>query len=111
MATSQNDRCLLNHNDIFTRSEKAKIVIDIINGLKKFPGKNNNTIDLYNSQYSYYDDFKKITSAWINNELSEYKGIIYFAELDKNFEYLFPKMKNEAPLFVLRCKTFIKSSI
>ena len=86
----------------YTKCEKVQTIIDIVKKLKKFPATNNGTIDLYNDQYSFYEDFKIITNKWINTENIELKGFIEFHELNKKFYYFFPKNKNKQPLFVLR---------
>ena len=92
----------------YTKEEKVEIIIDIIKKLKKFPTKNQSTIDLYNKEYSYVEKFKTISMDWIKNEKSEYKGSIYFEELNKYFEYNFPSKSNIEPLFVLRQNKFFK---
>ena len=92
----------------YTKEEKVKIIVDIIKKLKKFPTKNQSTIDLYNKEYSYVEKFKTISMEWINNENSEFKGSIYFEELNKYFEYNFPSKNNIEPLFVLRHNKFFK---
>ena len=85
----------------YTKSEKVKTVVEIIRKLQKFPSKYG-TINLYNDQYSFFDDFKTITNEWIHNDTAHLNGFIKFEELNKNFEYLFPCSKNQEPLFVLR---------
>ena len=92
----------------YTKEEKVKIIVDIIKKLKKFPTKNQSTIDLYNKEYSYVGKLKTISMEWINNENSEFKGSIYFEELNKYFEYNFPSKNNIEPLFVLRHNKFFK---
>ena len=92
----------------YTKEEKVKIIVDIIKKLKKFPTKNQSTIDLYNKEYSYVEKFKTISMEWINNENTEFKGSIYFEELNKYFEYKFPSKNNIEPLFVLRHNKFFK---
>ena len=52
----------------YTKEEKVEIIIDIIKKLKKFPTKNQSTIDLYNKEYSYVEKFKTISMDWIKNE-------------------------------------------
>ena len=92
----------------YTKEEKVKIIVDIIKKLKKFPTKNQSTIELYNKEYSYVGKLKTISMEWINNENSEFKGSIYFEELNKYFEYNFPSKNNIEPLFVLRHNKFFK---
>ena len=36
--------------------------------------------------------------------LKDYKGILYFEEINKNIEYFLPCGKNTKPLFVIRGK-------
>lgn len=86
----------------YNKEEKVAIVVDIVKKLKTFPQKHGGTIDLYNNQYSFVEKFKAITMDWIKTDQSEFKGSLYFEEINKYFEYKFPKKKSDEPLFVLR---------
>ena len=90
----------------YTRSDKVRIVVDIIKKLKKFPATRGGTIDLFIEHYCYIEEFKEITNKWINEEFSEYNGKIHFHEINKYFEYKFPSDKSKEPLFVLRHNKF-----
>lgn len=90
----------------YTKDEKVKIVVNIIKKLKSFPAKNGSTIDLYNKEYSYVEKLKDITMKWINEANNSAKGMLYFEELNKYFEYNFPDNNKIEPLFVLRKNTF-----
>ena len=86
----------------YSKSDKVKIIVDITKQLKLFPSANGGTIDIYNDEYTYIDEFKKITNKWINEDDLDLRGFIHFEEINKYFEYHFPKSKNNQPLFVLR---------
>ena len=86
----------------YSKSDKVKIIVDITKQLKLFPSANGGTIDIYNDEYTYIDEFKKITNKWINEDDLDLRGFIHFEEINKYFEYHFPRSKNNQPLFVLR---------
>tara|TARA_Y100000992_G_C20980788_1_gene357216 strand:- start:167 stop:451 length:285 start_codon:yes stop_codon:yes gene_type:complete len=92
----------------YSKEEKVSAVVDIVKKLKAFPAKTGGTIDLYNKEYPYVAKFKEITMKWINEDKSEFKGFIYFEEINKYFEYKFPSKKQEEPEFVLRMNMFFK---
>ena len=46
----------------YSKSDKVKIIVDITKQLKLFPSANGGTIDIYNDEYTYIDEFKKITN-------------------------------------------------
>ena len=81
----------------YSKEEKVKIIVDIIKKLKTFPTKNGSTIDLYNKEYKYVEKFKTISMNWVNNEYSNYKGRLYFEEINKFIEYDLPKTKDKKP--------------
>lgn len=89
-------------SNLYSKEEKVKIIVDIAKKLKEFPSVGGGTINLYNDQYLFIEDFKKITSRWINEEGSEFNGFMHFHEINKDFEYMFPSSKLKNPLFVLR---------
>ena len=86
----------------YSKGEKVRIIVDITKKLKSFPSKEGGTMNLYNEQYLFVEDFIRITRQWIEEEGSEFKGFMHFHEINKEFEYLFPSTKQEEPLFVLR---------
>jgi len=92
----------------YTREEKVKIIVDIAKNLKNFPAKNGSSVNLYNNQYTFIEKFKSVTMKWIQTDNSEYEGFLYFEEINKYFEYKFPRSKNKEPLFVLRHNHFFK---
>lgn len=47
------------------------------------------------------NEFKVITKKYIKEE-TEYKGSLYFEEIDKTIEYLLQINKSIKPLFVIR---------
>jgi hypothetical protein len=87
----------------YTKLERVNIVLDIINKLKNYKCKNNEIINLYNINYSFISEFKEITNKYIETGNTQ-NGILYFEEIDKKIEYLFPQKKYKTPLFVIRMK-------
>jgi hypothetical protein len=92
----------MNNND-YTKLERVNIILDIINKLKNYKCINNEIINLYNINYSFINKFKEITNIYIETGITQ-KGILYFEEIDKKIEYLFPQKKYKKPLFVIRMK-------
>ena len=89
---------------IYTQTERVNIVLDIVKKLKNYKIKSGNTINLYNEELcSFIIRFKEITQKYIKEE-NEYRGTLYFEEIDKTIEYIFPINKNIKPLFVIRKK-------
>lgn len=90
-----------------TKIERLNIILDICKKLKNYNGKKGGIIDLYNDIYSFIKEFKKICNHYVNqddNNVKEIKGILYFEEIDRNIEYLFPAKSYKSPLFVIRIK-------
>lgn len=68
-----------------TKLERLNIVLDIAKKLKNFEGKRGEIINLYDDQYSFISEFKKITKQYIDmddNNVTELKGTLYFEEID-----------------------------
>lgn len=91
----------------YNQTERLNIVFDIIKNLKNYKMSNDNIINLYNSDLcSFIDEFKKITNKYIkqddNGTIIEYKGKLFFKEINKNIEYILPANKKIKPLFVIR---------
>tara|TARA_B100001778_G_scaffold179020_1_gene147236 strand:+ start:2821 stop:3090 length:270 start_codon:yes stop_codon:yes gene_type:complete len=87
---------------IYTQTERVNIVLDIVKKLKNYKIKSGNTINLYNEELcSFITKFKEIINKYIKEE-TEYKGSLYFEEIDKTIEYLLPINKNIKPLFVIK---------
>ena len=86
---------------LYSQSDKVKIIIDIANQLKNFPTVNENTINLFMEQYTYYDEWKHISNKYIKSDVVM-KGTILFEEIGKKIEYYLPIVKGEDPLFVMR---------
>ena len=71
----------------YSQTERLHIVLDIIKKLKNYKLNTGNTIDLYNSSLcSFITDFKIIINKYIKEE-KEYKGTLYFEEINKHIEY------------------------
>ena len=92
----------MEYSNNYTKEERLKIIIDIINNLKNF-NLNNEIINLYNENYSFINEFKIITRRYIS-EGSKEKGFLEFVEIDKKIEYHFPVKNYKKPLFVIRMK-------
>lgn len=86
---------------LYSQSDKVKIIIDIANQLKNFPTVNESTINLFMEQYTYYDEWKKISNKYIKTDVVM-KGTILFEEIGRKIEYYLPIVKGEDPLFVMR---------
>tara|TARA_B110001450_G_scaffold53985_1_gene50439 strand:+ start:18281 stop:18568 length:288 start_codon:yes stop_codon:yes gene_type:complete len=91
----------------YTQKDRLHIVLDIINNLKNYKTSNNTTINLYNDELcSFIKEFKSITNNYIkqddNKTIKEFKGKLFFEEINKEIEYIFPAKKNKNPLFVIR---------
>lgn len=93
----------------YNKMERLKIVLDIVNKLKNFHCKNNTIINLYNEDLcEFITELKKIFNLYIKQDesnLIDYKGILYFQEINKNIEYFLPCRKNTEPLFVIKGKS------
>ena len=90
-------------NNMYTKKERLNIVLDIINKLKMFNLNDGTTIDIYNSNYSFINEFKLITNNYIKDGL-HVKGFLEFEEIGKKIEYIFPEKNYKKPLFVIRMK-------
>jgi len=92
----------------YTKIEKLNIILDIAKKLKNFKGKNNQIVDLYKDEISFIEDFKNISNEYIkytpldNNDIKEFKGSFDFIEIGKRIDYIFPILKKDEPLFVIR---------
>ena len=91
----------------YSKMERLEIVLEIVNKLKNFKSKNNTTINLYDDNLcSFIGELKEIFNNYIKqdeNKLIDYKGNLYFEEIDKKIEYFLPCKKNKKSLFVIRC--------
>ena len=91
-----------------TRMDRLQNTLKIVNQLKNFKGKHNEIVNLYDeSRCHFVSELKNILKEYVNQDdeaLVDYKGTLYFEEIDRNIEYLLPKKKNNEPLFVIRRK-------
>ena len=94
-------------NQKLSNEEKIAIVIKNIKRLKNFPVNNGDTFNLYKSEYSYVDKLKEITMKYIKDD-KNYKGSIYFEELDKFVDYNFSIYKNDNSYINIRNNTYKK---
>lgn len=85
-----------------------KLFCKIVKKLKIFQSTNKTTINLYNEKLCHFiTELKQIFDKYIKQEepnLNDYKGILYFEEINKNIEYFLPCRKNTEPLFVIKGK-------
>lgn len=90
----------------YSKIERLQIVLEIVNKLKNFKCKNNTIINLYDDNLcSFIKDLKEIFNNYIKqdeNKLIDFKGNLYFEEIDKKIEYFLPCRKNKKSLFVIR---------
>ena len=87
----------------YSKEEKVKHIVKLTNLLRNFPTTTGRTMDIYNDEYSFVDKFKTISMNWVNNDYSNYKGRLYFEEINKFIEYDLPKTKDRKPKLQL-CK-------
>ena len=90
-----------------TQKERLEIVLDIVKKLKFYIVPDGSIINLYDEQYSFITEFKKIINEYIKQE-QDYKGVLLFEEINKEIEYFLPSTKNKSPLFVIRMKKIYK---
>ena len=92
----------------YTKMERLQIVLEIVNKLKNYRCTNNTIIDLYNENLcQFITQLKQIFDKYIKQEepdVIDYKGVLYFEEINKNIEYFLPCRKNAESLFVIRGK-------
>ena len=90
----------------YSKIERLQIVLEIVNKLKNFKCKNNTIINLYDDNLcSFIGELKEIFNNYIKqdeNKLIDYKGNLYFEEIDKKIEYFLPCRKHKKSLFVIR---------
>lgn len=90
----------------YSKIERLQIVLEIVNKLKNFKCKNNTIINLYDDNLcSFIKELKEIFNNYIKQEetkLIDYKGNLYFEEIDKKIEYFLPCRKNKKSLFVIK---------
>jgi hypothetical protein len=90
----------------YSKIERLQIVLEIVNKLKNFKCKNNTIINLYDDNLcSFIKDLKEIFNNYIKqdeNKLIDFKGNLYFEEIDKKIEYFLPCRKNKKSLFVIK---------
>ena len=94
-------------NQKLSKEEKIALIIKNIEYLKNFPVKNGKTYDLYKSEYSYVEKLKEITMKYIKDD-KNYKGSLYFEELDKFVDYNFSIYKNIDSYIKIRNNTYKK---
>jgi hypothetical protein len=85
-----------------TQADKILITLDIVRKLQNFTGPNG-SVNLFNEEYSFVKDLKKIFNDYIHGDRS-YKGSLNFVEINKVIDYRLPQFKNKDPLFVIRMK-------
>jgi len=94
-----------NKYNIKTKEERLNIVLDIAKKLKNYNTPKGEIVNLYNDEYSFVPELKKIFNDYIKQEddlALDYSGILRFEEINKWIEYKLPIKKNAQPLFVIR---------
>jgi hypothetical protein len=90
------------------KMERLQIVLQIVNNLKNYKSTHNTIINLYDNNLCHFiTELKEIFKNYIKQDdtnLVDYKGTLYFEEIDRNIEYLLPYKKNVKSLFVIRMK-------
>uniref|UniRef100_A0A6C0H6G0 Uncharacterized protein n=1 Tax=viral metagenome TaxID=1070528 RepID=A0A6C0H6G0_9ZZZZ len=91
------------------KMERLKIVLEIVNKLKNYKCPNGTIINLYNENLCYFiKELKEIFNKYIKQDednVVDYKGVLYFQEINKNIEYFLPCKKNVESLFVIKSNT------
>lgn len=89
----------------YNRKERLLMCVDIAKKLQNFEGKNGQMINLYNDEYQFVKDLKEIHNKYIkqeDNNVQEFRGSLFFDEIGKNIDYIYPARKNNKQLFVIR---------
>lgn len=91
-----------------TRMDRLQNTLKIVYKLKNFRGKHNEHINLYDENRCHFViELRSIFKKYVNQNdeaLMDYKGTLYFEEIDRDIEYMLPSKKNKEPLFVIRHK-------
>ena len=90
--------------ELRSKKERCDIILDIVYKLKNYKTENG-TINLYNEEYSYHDELKKIFNEYIKQDdenMKDFSGTLKFNEIGKNVEYYLPTTYEKNPLFVIR---------
>lgn len=90
----------------YSKMERLQIVLEIVKGLRNFKCKDNSTINLYDDGLcDFIPQIKTVFDAYITQSQDipiDYKGVLFFTEINKNIEYLLPSTKPTTSLFVIR---------
>ncbi len=94
----------------YSKMERLQIVLEIVKGLRNFKCKDNSIINLYDDGLcDFIPQIKTVFAAYITQTQTQaqdipidYKGMIFFTEINKNIEYLLPSTKPTTSLFVIR---------
>jgi hypothetical protein len=87
--------------DNYTRSEKVEICLNIANSLKNYRGKDDTPVNLFNENYSFVPQLKKLFNEYINGH-TYFRGSLDFVEIGKRIDYHLPLTRDHRPLFVIR---------
>jgi len=94
----------------YSKMERLQIVLEIVKGLRNFKCKDNSIINLYDDGLcDFIPQIKTVFDAYIIQTQTQdipidYKGVLFFTEINKNIEYLLPSTKPTTSLFVIRGK-------
>ena len=93
----------------YSKMERLHIVLDIVEKLRKFKCGDNSIINLYDDGLcDFVQPLKLVFENYIkqsDDSPIEYKGTLFFTEINKNIEYLLPNIKPTPSLFVIRGKS------
>jgi hypothetical protein len=91
-----------------TKSERLKIVMDIIQKLRNFYSSNNTIVNIYNTEFPTIVKLKTIFDEYINQDDSHpsliygLNGSLDFPEINRKIIYTLPVKKDSKPIFILR---------
>ena len=92
----------------YSKMERLQIVLEIVKGLRNFKCRDNSIINLYDDGIcGFIEPLKNVFDDYITQKGEEaapveYKGTLFFTEINKNIEYLLPNIKPISSLFVIR---------
>jgi len=88
-------------SNFYSQIEKIQICTDITIKLKYLYSIDCVKVNLFNDEYSFVKELKKIFNDYIHND-TNFKGSLAFIEIGKKIEYHFPLTKNYDPFFVIK---------
>jgi hypothetical protein len=93
----------------YSKMERRQIVMGIVEKLRNFECGDKTIINLYDDGLcDFIQPLKLAFETYIkqNDDIPiDYKGTLFFTEINKNIEYLLPSIKPTPSLFVIRGKS------